>query len=279
MKKVLGIALLTIIVGVVLTVVGFFMSDGTNVDLFNRPEYSLTELSYEADEIDDMIMYFGNRAVEIYPSESGLIEIKYYEAENDWVDVTVESTSLELINRTKWYLGINFGFWGIGQTNYFKVLIYIPAGLINYDLDITTSNGAIDLSDLTNLNDVDLNSSNGAIKIENAEVKGALKAITSNGKIIFTEVIALESINVHTSNGEIDLSNITTNDLKAQTSNGPINVDILGNYDDYRIELDTSNGSTYIDGDEKNDSVYNPSIDNVIELDTSNGTIRLNFIQ
>ena len=279
MKKVLGIALLTIIIGVALTVVGFLMSDSTNLDLFNRPDYTLTELSYEADEIEDMTMYFANRAVEILPSETGKIEIKYYEAENDWIDVSVESTSLELINRTKWYLGINFGFWGIGQTNYFKVLIYIPSGLINYDLDITTSNGAIELADLTNLNDIDFSSSNGAIKLESAEVKGALKAITSNGKISLSDVIALESINLHTSNGEIELLSITTNDLKAETSNGAINVDIIGSYDDYRIELDTSNGSTYIDGDEKNDSVYNPSLDNVIELDTSNGTIRLNFIQ
>ena len=278
MRKVLGVTLLLVFLGVVFTVVGFLMSDETDFNLIERPDYTLTELTYEADEVSEFMMLFNNRAIEILPSETDQITIRYYEAENDWIEVSLEDKNLELVNRTRWFLGISWGVWNWGGIDYNNVEIYLPASVMDYVLDITTSNGAITMMDITNLKEVNFASSNGAIKIEDVHVTDYFKVDTSNGKITLDYVTSDVLVSVHTSNGEIDIDHLTALDINAHTSNGAIEVNIYGEYSLYRIELDTSNGSTYVDGDEKNDSIYNPSLDNVINLDTSNGSIRLNFI-
>jgi len=278
MRKVIGITLLLVFLGVVFTVVGFFMSDETNLNLFERPDYTLTELTYEADEVSEFMMIFSNRAIKIYPSETDQIMIKYYEAENDWIDVTLEEEGLELINRTKWYFGISWGIWNWGGIDYYNVEVYLPASVLDYVLDITTSNGAISITEITDLKKLNFKTSNGAIKIEDVHVTDYFKADTSNGKVSLDYVTCDALLSIHTSNGEIDIDHLTAQNIKAYTSNGAIEVNIYGEYSQYRVEMDTSNGSTYIDGEEKNDSVYNPSQTNVINLDTSNGSIRINFI-
>ena len=133
MRKVLGITLLLVFLGVVFTVVGFLMSDETDFNLFERPDYTLTELTYEANEVSEFMMLFSNRAIEILPSESDQIVIKYYEAEDHWIDVTLEDTNLELINRTKWYFGISWGIWNARpflKNIWVRLMIFISAGLM-----------------------------------------------------------------------------------------------------------------------------------------------------
>jgi len=278
MRKVIGITLLLVFLGVVFTVVGFFMSDETNLNLFERPDYTLTELTYEAADVSELKMIFSNRAIEVFPSETDQIIIKYYEAENDWIDVTLEEEGLELINRTRWVFGISWGIWNWGGVDVYNVEVYLPASVLDYVLYVTTSNGAISIMDITDLKKLNFKSSNGAIKIEDVHVTDYFKADTSNGKVILDNVTCDALVSVHTSNGEIEIDHLNAQNINAYTSNGSIEVNIYGQYSQYRVEMDTSNGSTYIDGEEKNDSIYNPSLSNVINLDTSNGSIRVNFI-
>ena len=278
MRKVIGITVLLIFVGVVLSVVGFLMSDGSDLIIFQKAEYTLKELSYEQTEIKDFSIILSNREVVIIPSDTDQIVITYYESEYDWFEVETDGEQLEIINRTKWYIGISWGLFNIVSDEYTKVEIQLPIAVIDYEIDITTSNGTIDLNDLTQLKELKLKSSNGTIRVNDVHVTDYFKLDTSNGKILVDNVSSDVLMIVHTSNGEINLDNVTTNDIDASTSNGPIEVRIIGQYEDYRVEMDTSNGSNYIDGEERNDSVYNPLQSNEIKLDTSNGSIRLYFI-
>jgi hypothetical protein len=279
MRKIIGVTFLLIFVGVIVTIVGFLMSDSTDLNLFERPNYELTELSYEADEIDSFKMIFLNRGLEVYPSVDDKIKIEYYEAENDWIEVNLEGTKLDLLNRSRWYLFTTRNWWNIGEPNYWVVKVYLPEGLINYSLDLTTSNGSIEIKDIENINVIDLGTSNGAIRLTNVVSTGGIKADSSNGKVILTNIVSGGLIDLRTSNGDIIVDSITAMNLKVLTSNGSIDVDIIASYEDYRVELATSNGKTYIDGLQRNDPIYNASKTNLIRLNTSNGTIRLNFIQ
>lgn len=279
MRKVFGLIFLLIFVGVVLTVVGFFMSDGTTLDLFERQDYTLTELSYDADAYADLSMVFINREIEIYPSETDQILINYYEAENDWVDIEIDGASLQLVNHTKWYFGSSWIFSGWGFNHYNKVVIYLPVSVLGYALDISTSNGSIDMTDINGLISADFGSLNGAITLENITLTEELSITTSNGKIMLTNVSSNGAIDLKTSNGDIDVINLTADNLEATTSNGSIEIEIHGAYEEYRIEMDTSNGNMYIDGEKKSDGRYNLTLPDVINLHTSNGSIKLNFIQ
>lgn len=279
MRKIFGIIFLLIFVGVILTVVGFFMSDGTSLDLFERQDYTLTELSYEADAYSDISMVFINREIEIYPSETDQILINYYEAENDWVDIEIEGTSFELINHTRWYFGSSWIFSGWGFNSYNKVVVYLPVSVLGYALDISTSNGSIDMTDISGLISADFGSLNGAITLENIALSDELSITTSNGKITLINVTSNDAIDLKTSNGDIDVINLTAENLEATTSNGSIEIEIHGTYEEYRIEMDTSNGNMYIDGEKKSDGRYNLTLPDVINLHTSNGSIKLNFIQ
>lgn len=278
MRKIIGVTVLLVFLGVVFTVVGFLLSDNTDFVIFDTADYTLKELTYEAVEIDDLKLILNNREVSIVPSETDQIIITYYESENDWFDVEKDDNQLEIINRTKWFFGFSWGLFNLSGSNYDEVKIQLPSSVIDYSIDITTSNGAIELNDLVQLKELKLKSSNGAIKVNDIHVTDYFKIDTSNGKITINDVSSDVLMNVHTSNGGIYLDGLSTNNLNASTSNGSIEIKISGKYEDYRIEMDTSNGSTYINGVEKNDSVYNPSEQNVLNIDTSNGSIRLNFI-
>lgn len=278
MRKVIGVTLLLIFVGVVLSVVGFLLSDETDFKLFQKADYDLKELTYEKLEVKELSIILNNRDVIITPSESDQIEITYYESEYDWFEIETDGNQLDIINRTKWYLGVSWGLFNLTSEEYTKVEIKLPASVIDYEIDITTSNGTIDLNDLLQLKELKLKSSNGTIRVNDVHVTDYFKLDTSNGKILVDDVSSDALMIVHTSNGEINIDNIIADNIDASTSNGAIEVRIVGQYDNYRIEMDTSNGTNYIDGEERNDSIYNPTKSNKIKLDTSNGSIRLYFI-
>lgn len=277
MRKIIGITLLLVFLGVLFTVIGFLLSDDTDFTIFERPVYTLKEITREASEIKDFNIILDNREVNIIPSENDQIVITYYESEYDWFEVENDEDQLKIINRTKWFLGISWGIFNLG-VDYTKVEIQLPLSVLDYALDIRTSNGRINLNDLVQLKELKLISSNGTISVNDVYVTDYFKLDTSNGKVLMNDVSCDVIMNIHTSNGEINIDKLAADNIKASTSNGSITLKIIGQYEDYRIEMETSNGTNYIDGEEKNDSVYNPSLSKLINLDTSNGSIRLSFI-
>ena len=104
---------------------------------------------------------------------------------------------------------------------------------IDVEVDIDTSNGAIDLNGLTGLFQVE--TSNGAIDADS--LTGDLDAETSNGRISVYRSVG--TFDLHTSNGEIRLEDVEGT-IEADTSNGQILFHGLPVGD--RHELRTSNG-------------------------------------
>ena len=97
-------------------------------------------------------------------------------------------------------------------------VITLPAGS---NLDLNTSNGAIDVSDNV----------------------GEVTATTNNGKITITDNTG--SVDANTSNGKLELTDIASGSVKGRTSNGSITVKAtIKGFDS--IDVKTSNGSVDI---------------------------------
>jgi DUF4097 and DUF4098 domain-containing protein YvlB len=108
---------------------------------------------------------------------------------------------------------------------------------------------------------LDLHTSNGAIDV--AGVTGAIAGVTSNGSIRIVDCVG--SIDVKSSNGKVTLKGESLANVKAKTTNGTVQVD--GNLSPGIHEIQTSNGSI------KLALSGTPAI---VTARTSNGSIKAN---
>lgn len=136
---------------------------------------------------------------------------------------------------------------------------YKVEGPMGLEVGGTTANGEIEL---TGVGDVDVRTSNGRIELE--DVSGSVDAETSNGRVIGRELNG-DGVRVRTSNGGIELKLGEAQDVEARTSNGPIELSVP--QATYRVTAETSNGSEDIGVDDDPNGQFE------LELHTSNGSI------
>lgn len=226
-------------------------------------------------------------------SDQGSIEIETWNKENIAVDVRKKARSQNKLDDFEVsfdHQGKNLTIEGDGARNNnvsVKYTIKLPS---NYNLDLKTGGGSIEVGDLSGI--IKVRTSGGSIDIGNV-AEGSVDADTSGGSIAVGDVNG--SLKVNTSGGSIKLgkitgtSNIDTSggsiklksgggDVKAETSGGSINIGpVTGN-----VDVDTSGGSidiAMIDGDVKAEtsggSIEVAGSTGKINLDTSGGSIRI----
>lgn len=110
-------------------------------------------------------------------------------------------------------------------------------------------------------NDLKIVTSNGAIELEEISIAAA-KLVTSNGSITLEETKA-DHLSCETSNGKIEMKDAEIGELNAVTSNGAIRME--GSIS--RAKCKTSNGAIRY-------SLYQPA-EGSIDLETSNGSIEV----
>ena len=275
MRTLFRIGMGLVIIGV-LVFVGFYIAGGSIFFPTQDTSYELTELYYDADQFDEIIIRMYNKPIDIFPSETDQIKIVYYESEKNWVDVTEDGLTITFQNEVDRFLGIFTWFDWINVSRYTECSLYLPVGTV-YSIDAATSNGALSIQDIIDLDQVEMTSSNGRITIDSVSVAGDLDLQTSNGKIELTDVSVGGSTSLSTSNGPIAIENYQGDELDAHTSNGEINVEIIGLVSDYERSMNTSNGSVYLDDAKIDEGSFNNSAAKSITLSTSNGNIHLNF--
>jgi len=158
-------------------------------------------------------------------SDSGAIQVESHN--RDTVDIEVETqgrnaddfivkfsqdgNDIKVIGERK----NRFGFNHLKA----KFIVKIPS---NYNVDLKTGGGSIELSDLKGK--VDARTSGGSISL--GEIEGDVEVKTSGGSIRVEEVAG--NINAHTAGGSIraTLSKQPTEDCRLTTSGGSINVSL-----------------------------------------------------
>lgn len=127
------------------------------------------------------------------------------------------------------------------------------------DVSGNTANGAIELTDV---GEVDVRTTNGRISLDG--VAGDVTAESSNGRIE-GEGLDGSGVDVSTSNGSVDVELGAPQDVRARTSNGPIELRVPDG--SYRVTAQTSNGPTDVQIPNSEDGRY------LLDLGTSNGPI------
>ena len=78
-------------------------------------------------------------------------------------------------------------------------------------------------------------------------------------------------------NGSITGLNVSSEDIRLNSTNGTIDLEVAGDKDDYEVFMDTTNGDMIYDGIEVSQEHFNTDGIHLIELDTTNGDVRLSF--
>jgi len=295
MYKLIKVGLVLIIIGFIASV-GFGLVSGASFNsYFGDEDFTYVEKTYAADDFTGFDFNLANKAVIILPSETGNIDIKYYDSDLNWIEVDETGSELVLQSENEWYSNLVVSFNLISISKYADFYLYIPV-TEKYDITIDTANGAVTLDDYLVAGNLYLTTSNGAITLTNVESDGAIDLTTSNGRITLTNVetpdeisadsrngrIVLENVNAlaidaETSNGSIIGSGLETSNIDAHTSNGNIELSIICSFADYHLRMTTSNGSYYLNDHKVSTNNYNTDKNNELLLDTSNGNIEVNF--
>ncbi|QSX06591.1 DUF4097 family beta strand repeat protein [Sedimentibacter sp. zth1] len=278
-RKLLTIASLLVIIGIIIFFVGFANADFNikNISTIKYEEKSYsTNTNIEKINIGDYDM-----SVDITPSPDDKIHIKYYEnkkrkyiisEKNGVLDIQKEKPSIINIfsmsidfNNTKLSVKIPKNYNGelIVKTSNNSISISdINLG----DVSLTTSNGKIHSTNISCSSSLELKSSNASIDVENVKVSGDIICDTSNGKTNLTNVSSLEDIRCETSNGTIYVVDTKCNYINAKSSNGTISLDNFST--NSSIEIRTSNSKVLFN---------NISFNDKFKITTSNGKIKGNL--
>jgi DUF4097 and DUF4098 domain-containing protein YvlB len=274
MNKLIRFGLAFLLIGLALVLV---VSTTTNANIFvlDDENFTLNEEDYSKDDFDSFYFDLDNRSVYIEESEDDQIHLKYYTHEKDLVDYEDTENEVNLTITRKWYYNI-FSFNVFSDKDYYKVYLSLPADLVIDMLEVSTSNGRVE-SDVDNVfSTVRLISSNGRMDIANLSANNILVS-TSNGDIDLNDVVVSSSVDLDTSNGDILINNLAANEIDADTSNGRVYLLVLGEKEDYRVTLSTSNGSEIYDGLKVDSGTINSSGSKTISLDSSNGDVEVSF--
>ena len=156
------------------------------------------------------------------------------------------------------------------------------------ELDLETKNGRIDAK-VIQANQMQLATCNGSIEIERGsgnvsarttnggikvkQLSGALTARTTNGKIAMHDVS--NDIIADTTNGKIEFENQTiAQQVELSTTNSKIEIKLRQKPADARFELSTTNGKTWLFGNERNFDKYGEG-EHLVDLSTTNGKIEV----
>lgn len=296
MGKLFKIALALLLIGIGGFVAFSIMSDDPLFATVNDEDYVYNELIYDASEFTNFDFDFSNRDFFIEPSEDDKIKIVYYTTDKDKVVVTDSTTTLVLLNKVEWVTNWFSGWGNVINNDYYDVYIYLPTSG-NYDFDIDTSNGNLNMEDIANLesfvydtsnggitlnkvtaNSLDLYTSNGVVTLTDVSVQTDIEIDSSNGKVLLTDVAA-DKIVADTSNGRILATRVDADEIELDTTNGNIIISVIGNKDNYQVDMSTSNGDLEYDGLGVTEGRINAAGENSISLDTSNGDIELTFTE
>lgn len=265
MGKVLKIAAVLAVLGIVAIIAGVLISADSGSDFFSDQEYVKVEDSVEVGSLTTVVLDMKNRKIVVGTSSTGKIEVSYYESEKDPIDPLTEDDTYTLENNPVWY----FGFLGwLNMSNWFNddrttVYLDVPTGT-SWVLRLESGNGDITLTDLDFLSNVTLSTANGTIEAENVEAE-ILSANSTNGGVTLRN-LTCTSANLGTTNGRISLSGVESGEIVVGGVNGDIT---FSDVESASIEGTNTNGRY-----EFTDVAATGSID----LQTTNGDIDLTRI-
>jgi len=154
--------------------------------------------------------------------------------------------------------------------------IYVPAGTVFDHVNLTTGAGRVTADRLTSDTlDFELGAGDVAITslvaISSANIEGGAGRITvSEG--------ALEDLDLEMGVGQLNLTAALTGDCQLDLGVGESNVTLIGDKDDYKLDLEKGIGSISVDGENVSDYSNSGNGNNRVEVNGGIGSIRIRFV-
>lgn len=213
--------------------------------------------------------YEGVTTIELDMRASGSVEIAASEGDR----VTVERSVRSLLgsphadeDQRGDSLGVRSrcALWNIGFLTGCNV-DYVLRVPVTTEIRGRATNGSIEITGIDG--EIDVSTSNGSVTIDGGE--GPLLLRTSNGRVEVTNTQSSQ-IDTRTSNGPISVNADSVPDtIRAQTSNGRIDIVVPADAPPYAVDVQTSNGSTDVE------IPTDPASPISIDTRTSNGDISI----
>lgn len=206
-------------------------------------DHDYTETLYSSTtELTGLDLEMVNRNVNVIRADVEKVEITYYQSDKDAIEIKESSGILVLDNKVKKYA---FNMFSKVSNEKRVIQVVLPQNL-NYNISIETINGNHILEDLGILKNVELKTINGTITVKKTETINNFFINSTNG-FIYGENLKSSSMCFETTNGEIQLSSSVCNDISLSSINGSISVEVLGIFEEYKIDVSTVIGKIYYD--------------------------------
>ncbi len=221
---------------------------------------TLTTEEFISDSIKSIEIFDQNSQIEIKPSTTDKIVLQFPQTKNKAYSVNLDQNQNLVLKRKP------AGIFGLFTINFSvkKVTVYLPEK--EFELLAETTNGTVKAEDV-NLKNATLKTTNGAVSMKNIQAEDLILK-TTNGKVSTNDVIS-NRLNAKSTNGSINLQ--TTEivaELIANTTNGSINVGLIGSANQYRIDCQVTNGKCNVPASSGN---------KLVNLTTTNGSINVEF--
>ena len=153
--------------------------------------------------------------------------------------------------------------------------IYIPAGTEFDKVNLTTGAGRLTIENLS-AETLDFELGAGEVSISNliatssADVEGGAGRITISGG-------ALKNLDMDMGVGQLNLTTSLTGDCKMDMGIGESNITVIGNKDDYKLDIQKGLGSVSVDGKDVSEYGIGGNGTNRVEINGGIGTINVKF--
>lgn len=181
----------------------------------------------------------------------------------DNIKVNYKDKTLEMEEEKSW----------LNNTNS-KVVITIPENTILEKLDINTGAGKFIIDGIV-VRDLDIDHGAGQLQINNsytykADIDGGVGEIS----IINT---TLNNLDLDSGVGRVELKSIITGNSQVNCGVGEINITLLGNEEDYSINLNKGIGSIKVNNENIKTSTIYGNGSNKLKIDGGIGSINIDF--
>lgn len=273
--KFLGLAMLF---GIVISLVGVFALGGDikSVSTHFNDDDSYTFVEHSGTEtITEINITAINKSIEVTLSSDDNWRLEYFDSEKDSFNYNFTEGRLVLDNITKRQI---FTIFKWTSSHIRLVKLFLPASFSG-NIYIETTNGNIKVENIPLINMVDLETTNGSLTLKDVCVENDATLNTTNGSINVINSRVDKKLYTKTTNGNINLTSVMALDVNSDTTNGKIKASIVGNLDDFRVTVRTTNGKIYLDDMVLASQTLNPGKSNVVKLITTNGNIYIEFIE
>lgn len=242
------------------------------VNYFNEDENYEAESFTSTEEVDKINLQFVNRNVKVIRAEIDHVQIDYFVSDKDPIEVSESNGEIIMTNKVRWRV---FSVFRYVSTEKRTVSVTLPNDLV-LDVEIETTNGSIGLENLADVKSVLLESTNGSITVKGVNSLQDIEVETVNGGLNVQNVTANKII-LETTNGGITVFEATSDDIRLQSTNGGMNVNINGNFENYRVNVRTTNGRIRFGDLVLASGIMNPNAEKNLEIKTTNGSVDLSF--